>query len=298
MESLLRRASDLHSNSGVVRQLLDLIQTDDYSASNVRDYVEKDPALTIRVLATANSARYGIDRQVSNIEQAVAMLGRHQLRTIVLAFSVIEGLTKGMDAHVYSEYWKRSITTSLVADALGRSKQLSGLDDAFTAGLLVDVGVLVLTQFESEKYLPIFEQNVHGASLVQAERQAFGFDHAELGARLLSSWNFPENLVTAIAAHHDSEKADSNILSRLVRAGNLMPGAIWIADNESFHHAYDYVATRFDLGIDQFISLAIDVNELVEEEAKVFGVDGIQAVDCEALRAEAQELLQKADSAI
>ena len=292
MESLVRRAFDLNSASGVVRQILDLMRSDDYSAKELTNCVERDPALTVRVLATANSARYAANRNISSVEQAVAMLGCRNLRTIVLSFSVIESLSRGSNAAVYSDFWKRSIITSLVSDALARCTQFDAKGDAFTAGMLADIGVLILTQFESERYLPIFEQNLHGPALVDAERAIFGFDHAALGARLLETWKFPQDLAIAIGAHHDVDEGDAISLSSFVRAGNLMPGAIWIEDRDSLLAAYDYVESRFNFNIDQFIALAIQVNEVVEEEAKTYGVNGIQAVDCEALQREARDLLQ------
>ena len=137
MDSLVRRAFELNSASGVVRQLLDLMRNDDYSAKDVTSSVEKDPAITVRVLATANSARYGANRRIASVEQAVAILGRRKLRTIVLTFSVIESLSRGVDARIYSDYWKRSITTSLVADALARREQFAAKSGRFISTAMV-----------------------------------------------------------------------------------------------------------------------------------------------------------------
>ncbi len=293
MDSLVRRAFDLHSDSGVAKTLLNLMRKDDYSSRDLMGCIERDPAIAVRVLATANSARYGVNRRISNIDLAVTMLGRSNLRTIVLAFSVVERLTHGMSASHYTDYWKRSITTSIVADALARIiRDPAAKDDAYTAGLLVDIGVLVFTQFESKKYLPVFEQNPHGQALIEAEREVFGFDHAELGAKLLAEWKFPNDLIMAVAAHHDDDEADVLPLSTCVRAGNLLPAAIWSADSDSFHAAYEYLRTRFGFNIDQFLALAIDANDQVEDEAKAYGVTGIKAADCQSLQKQAEDLLE------
>ena len=290
MDTLIHRAADLHSASGVARTLLQLMQNEDFSVAEVCGTIEMDPALTIRILATANSARFGMTKRVSSIQQAVTMLGRQSLRTVVLSFSVIERLTSGINGRIYADYWKRSLTTSLVADTLARSRQIDA-NDAYTSGLLADIGVLVLAQFEAEKYQPVFEENPHGANLVCAEHDAFGFDHAELGARLLEFWQFPQEMVMAVAAHHDADEADSQNLSSVVQAGNLMPAAIWIADSESFHAAFDCFRDQFDFNIGRFISLASEVNEQVAEEARTYGVEGVEGVDCEALQKEARALL-------
>ena len=124
MESLVRRAFELNSASGVIRELLDLMQKDDYAARDLTCCVEKDPALTVRVLATANSARYGADRRIASVEQAVAILGRRKLRTIVLTFSVIESLSRGLDAKLYGDYWKRSLRNRYLLICSGELAQM------------------------------------------------------------------------------------------------------------------------------------------------------------------------------
>lgn len=290
MKSLLRQASELHSSTGVVQTLLSLLTDDDYSIAAVTRSLEKDPALTARVLAVVNAAGFGTARTVASVQQAVALLGRRKLRNVILTFSVVERLTRGLDAAVYGEYWKRTLTTSLVADMLAKVVRVDA-NDAYTAGLLADIGVLVLAQFEPEKYVPLFKENTHGPALVSAERSAFGFDHAELGSRMLETWSFPPELAMAVAAHHDSEESQLQPLSRLVHAGNQMPGAIWIADSESFYAAYSCFERSFDFTIDTFVGFAVEINERVAAEARSYDVDGVEAVDCDALRNAAQNLL-------
>lgn len=290
MESLLRRISELHSATGVVKNLIQLMQYDEFSMNEVTQCLERDPALSARVLASVNSASSGVSHKVSNIQQAVALLGRRKLRTVVLAFSVVERLTQGLDSYFYFDYWKRSLTTSIVADLLARKVKIDS-NDAFTAGLLVDIGVLVLTQFEAEKYIPIYEEHDHGKELVAAERAALGFDHAELSARVLEVWNLPPELSMAVACHHDKDEAELDDFSRVLHAANLLPAAIWIADSATFQEAFEAFQSFFGFTVDSFIELAIDVNRLVEEEAVAFGIEGVRSVDCDELREEAERLL-------
>lgn len=294
MDSLIRRASELHSASGVARSVLELSQREDFVVEELVSCVEMDPALTARILATVNSARFGLTRQVSNVQQAVTLLGRRTLRTIALSFSVIDAFTQGVNAKVYTDYWRRSLTTSLVADLLSQSVPDMEANDAYTAGLLADIGVLVLAQFESDAYLPVYEQNPHGPALIKAERATFGFDHAEFGSRLLEVWQFPPMFALAIAAHHDEQEAARMTLSQVVRAGNLMPGAIWIAESSAFHTAFSWFEKYFDFDIERFIDLAVEVNQAVAEEAEMYQVEGVEAVDCEMLQQEARRLLEEA----
>ncbi len=96
----------------------------------------------------------------------------------------------------------------------------------------------------------------------------------------------------AVAAHHDENEAAAMTLSRLVRAGNLMPGAIWIADSAAFHAAFSWFDKYFDFDIDRFVNLALEINEAVADESEIYCVEGVESVDCETLQREARALLE------
>ena len=150
-------------------------------------------------------------------------------------------------------------------------------------GCSADIGILALAQFFPEVYLPVFGQQIHGPELVDAERAAFGFDHAELGACLLEVWQFPTFLSEAIAAHHDKEEAEKVAVVGLIFAGNLMPDAIWLAQTSAFQAAFACFEHFFHFKMPQFIELALEVNQAVAREAELFQIGGLHAVDGETL---------------
>ena len=290
MDSLIRQASRLHSASGVARSVIEITSKDDFDLRELASCIEIDPALTSRVFAIVNSARYGFTNQVSSVPQAMTLLGRNVVRNIALTFSVVEAFTKGLSAEMYTDYWCRSLTTSLVASTLAARSTDVEVNDAYTAGLLADIGILVLAQFEEERYLPLYAQYAHTA-LVDAEREVFGFDHAEVGSRLLDAWQLPPMVSLAVAAHHDENESSELPLARLVRAGNLMPAVIWEADTAAFEVAYSWFESQLGFDTEGFISLAIEVNKAVVEEAKVYQVAGIEPVDSERLEREAWRII-------
>lgn len=292
MQSLVEKTVELRTAMGVVQTILQVLEDEEFSVDELANCVEKDPTLTARVLCLVNSTGYGTSTRVSSLQQAISLLGIRKLRTVVLTSCMVGRLTRELDEKVYLEYWKRSITTSIVANLLAK---LAGAqpDSAYTAGLLADIGVLVLAQFESEKYLPVFKSAHHGEELILAEREAFGFDHAELSAGVLKAWGLPDELAEAVAAHHDPEAAEQTAMSRVVRAANLMPGAIWITDGSSFKDAFQYFEATFRYSAESFISLCCKVNEQVDQEAQVYGLNAQLAVDADTLREQAENLLRQ-----
>ena len=283
MDQLIRYASELHAASGVANSVLELTNRDDFVVADLVSVIEHDPALTARVLAAVNSSRFGLTRQISNLQQALAFLGQRTMRTIAMSFSVVNAFSKGVNEHIYRDYWRRSLTTSLVANRLSHLVPNVDANDAYVAGLLADIGILALAQFFPEVYLPVFEQQMHGPELVDAERAAFGFDHAEFGACLLEVWQFPPFLSSAVTAHHDKDEAEKVAVVRLIFAGNLMPDAIWLAQTSAFQAAFSCFEHFFHFSKPQFIELAIEVNQAVAREAELFQIGGLHAVDGETL---------------
>ena len=283
VDDLIQWASELHAASGVANSVLEKTSNPNFVISDVVSLIERDPALVTRLLAAVNSSRYGVSRQVSNLQQAVALLGQKTLRAITLSFSVVKAFSKEIDEQIHRDFWRRSLTTSLIADQLSRRFKDVDRDDAYISGLLADIGILALLQFKPEAYLSIYEAHAHGPELVDAERAILGFDHAEFGARLLELWQFPTVLSEAVADHHAEEETEAVTLARCIHAGNQLPGVIWLTEESALQSAFSYFERNFDFDFEQFIDLAINVNQAVAQEAQLFDIGGLQAVSEDVL---------------
>lgn len=284
VDELVRWASELHASSGVANSLLAKIATPNFCMSEVVSLIERDPGLTTRVLAVVNSTRYGMTRQISNLQQAVALLGQKTLRSIALSFSIVKTFSSDMDDVIHQEFWRRSLTTSLIADRLSRRCKDVDPNDAYISGLLADIGMLALLQFKPEAYLPLYEAHAHGPELVAAERATLGCDHAEFGARLLELWQFPPILSQAVAGHHVGDGAEAGTLARCIFVGNQLPSTIWLTEESAIQSAYSCFKHHFDFDFEQFIELAITVNQAVAHEAQLFDIGGLEAVSEEVLQ--------------
>ncbi len=294
MDALIKRASQLHSAPAVARSVLNLTREEDFDVGQLVDCIEADPALTARLLATVNSARYSLAFKVTNLRQTITLLGQRSLRLIAMTFSIVDVFTRGAPKRFYDDFWLRALTTAWVAGRLCRDRDDADPSDAYTAGLLADLGILVLAQFERDRYLPLYMHYDHGTDLVAAERDEFGFDHAGLSAAILEQWEFPQSLASAVALHHDGQQFVDTTVGKATRAGNLMANVIWTADSSVVHSARNLLRRDFSMDVDQMIDLALVAKDAVEQEAEVYGIKSLETPDCESLLEEARRRYHEA----
>jgi putative nucleotidyltransferase with HDIG domain len=192
-------------------ELLSLFREPDRDIDRVVELISHEPSLTAEVLKRCNSACFMGDTPAEETFTAVSRLGFYEVYTVVVgvfgASTVsLPGLRDVLDINAL---WQHAVMTAAAASALTEDDQESA-GAAFTAGLLHDVGKLILASAEGPRYAKIRQESAeHGESLVTAERAAFGLNHAEIGGRLLSRWNLPEDVVTAVLHHHRDESANS-----------------------------------------------------------------------------------------
>ncbi len=199
IERLVAQTDSLYSLPAVAVEVLKLTEQPNVDARQLKECIEKDPALTAKLLRVVNSALFGLSREVSDLNQALALLGIKPLKLLVLGFSLPDGLFSGVQRELLTRYWNRTLTKAVAARELCNRLKLAAGDDAFLAGLLQDLGMLVLIQQVGDPYVRFVEQaRGDWGQLAELERLALSFDHVELTARLLEQWGMPEALVEAI----------------------------------------------------------------------------------------------------
>jgi HD-like signal output (HDOD) protein len=197
---------DLPAMTDIVGDFLASVQDPDWTAKSVAAVIARDPAVTACLLKVANSSYYSFQRQVSSVENAVAMLGLKIVKSLVLAASV-KSLNKrfGLIEKLLVE---DSIGSGLAARTLAR--KIGGIDpeEAFLAGLMRHIGKIAMNNLEPDRYALII-QGVYNeeASLAALERKYFPYTHAAIGAALLDQWNFSPQLVAATLFHEKENPA-------------------------------------------------------------------------------------------
>ena len=160
-----------------------------------------DPGLTARTLRLANSDCYGFPRKVGSVELAVLVLGPGTIRDLVLTASVVQ--TLGPSDRALTELWNHAMACGVAARALGERVQYRLLGEAYAAGLLHDIGAVLLRQRNPERFeAALALARTHGTPLEEAERGLYGSDHSEVGGWLAERWGLPGEIVEAIACHH------------------------------------------------------------------------------------------------
>lgn len=213
VDSLIQQSNDLCSLPEVYHQVSALLDDELSTPMQISAVILNDPAIAARVLKTVNSAFYGFPRQIATIEQAVSLMGRNPLRnllTTVVATRVLVQLSSANFDMV--KFWKHSIRTALIArNSYARLTSLEQAEPLFIAGLVHDIGHLIMAQFAPTLFKAIAEANPKDDhDTHQIERQFAKFDHAKLGAELLRCWQLPPLLVSCVEYHHNPAKANEH----------------------------------------------------------------------------------------
>ena len=210
----LQSCRTLPSIPAVVVQVLDLVQnSDDIGTADLTKVIARDPALVAKILKVANSAWCGISREVRTLDQAINLLGLNGTMSLALSFSLVRNVrSKGRVNFDHQKYWRRAMISAVASVATGMWLKTTHRDELFLAGLLQDIGMLVLNEVVPE-YGRIAASSLNDHSMfVEIENRELKTDHARVGAWFLHRWGLPEGLVTAVYGSHGCEKS-SNLLN-------------------------------------------------------------------------------------
>ncbi len=223
MREILDNLHQLPSIPAVVQELIVSFDNPDLDSHHLAQKIGQDQALSAKVLRVANSAFYGLPRQVGSIQEAVTVLGFGTVRSLVLSAGFVGAFSTDDEVCVDRNlYWQRSLATATYAKAVAKCLRQDG-EMAFSAGLLHDIGILVLDVCDHERFTALW-QSLQGEEngLIEAERAAFGFDHAELGAEVTRRWKFPPVIEDAIRYHYQPEHRPFQVLTGIVQVAALL----------------------------------------------------------------------------
>lgn len=205
IQTLLKQVRDLPALPDIAMTVMRTADDDKSSTADVARAISRDQALTSRVLRLANSSYYGAIRTVATVSDAVVLLGFRTVRNLAMAASCQELLAGELSGYHMGrgDLWRHSYCVALLAQSLSKRVRYPVDEEAFVAGLLHDVGkVLLSVHMNSQFTLILNTASKQRIPFIDAEREVLGFDHAEVGARMLAKWNLPVSLVHAVRHHH------------------------------------------------------------------------------------------------
>lgn len=250
LEELIASTTELSSLPSTTLRLMTLLDDETVEAAKVLEVIEKDPALTSNLLKLANSAFYGLRRQVGSAREALVLLGNQTVVNLALATSMGDILRGPLVSYRMErgEMWRHALGTALGAGHLARVGDGDVTKErAFTAGLVHDVGKLMLNRPLRDN-LESLPPAATPTDLLKAEMEILGFNHAQAGARLGEEWNFPSYLVDIIARYNKPTAGAEDGLLRAVKAANLATCRIGHGGGCETMSAETFQAITADLG--------------------------------------------------
>jgi HD-like signal output (HDOD) protein len=235
-ESIIEKAGNLATLPSIYMRLRTVI--DDARSSNreVAALISEDAALAARLLQIANSSFYGFTSNIDTITRAVTVIGPKQIMNIVMATSVLDMFDGIPEERISMQgFWRASISCGVTARILATYRRAINVERFFVAGLLHDIGRLVMYQGLGEEYWDIIKYSDESGTLLHiAEKEKLGFDHCEIGGLLLKKWALPEHMVDAVRFHHRTVNSSYNCIdAAIVHVAEVISSAINAAQGDS-----------------------------------------------------------------
>ncbi len=252
---VLGRADALPALPQIVTKILEMLGDDDANVDLLSTYIVNDPAVVGHILAAANAGALGASGHVDSVRQAILLLGISRVRDITLATAVIDRF-KTVPPFNARGLWLHSVGVAVCAQDVARTVRLD-VDAAYTAGLLHDIGQLLLVAFDPEAYARVLEvRGMRDTDIVPIERELIGVDHAQVGGALARFWKLPEAVADAIAGHHVSFHNDpENELADVVHVAEVLSHALDLGGCEDSRvpELSDLSCARLDIDWGQFV---------------------------------------------
>jgi diguanylate cyclase (GGDEF)-like protein len=193
---------------GVALKILEAVRSEETSLNEIADILSKDPPLTAKILGLINSAFYSLPTQVTSISHAVKLLGINTVKKVALSFSLVRSFSQGNKGSFdYQAFWRDSLISAVACRLIAEKILPAWEEDAFTLGLLQDIGILAFNEALPKPYSLVLQEREKSFSPFQeAEDRIIGFNHMDLGAFLAQKWGLPEKFHGPIQAHHCPEK--------------------------------------------------------------------------------------------
>lgn len=204
MEHIVERVQKLPTLPAVANRITNLLNDPDCTAVKIAEIISTDQSLTARVLRLVNSAYYSLSAEVGNVRHAVALLGFRTISQMVISIAVFDVFKEKYGTEFdRSGFWKHSIGCGVLSKMIAQRARYPREDECFTAGLLHDIGKVVLDQYVHDEMILVLKVvREQGLSFVDAEQEVMGLNHAHIGGQVMKKWNIPLAILAAVQHHH------------------------------------------------------------------------------------------------
>jgi len=286
---LIVRSAALPTMPQVVTRFIELSAEPEYKVDDLVEVLATDPGISSELLRLTNSALFGVTRQVSSLKQAFTLLGLGRVRTLVLGRYMISQIGPGdveRSDFSFSYFWRRSLSTAVLAAKFAHHIAPKYREEAFIGGLLADIGVVILLKSLPQRYGPIAAEYapLRGEHFLDRELQELGVTHADVGALVLERWMLPPLVVEAVRHHHAAEipeaaeQEDAWRLAAIIHGSQLI--AKLLCEDPRKNPVYDICKVAMDkVGLDVGVlpEILTQVEGTIRELAELLGIELIRS---------------------
>lgn len=275
LHNLIHRVDALPEVPQVAFRVIQLLNIPDTAVSQLAELIGADQALTAKLLRLCNSAYYGLSRTVTTVSEAIMIVGFSAVKSMVLMITTQSTMNKGLLGYKIKpgEFWRHSLGTAesarLIAKQCGDSRE----EESFTAGLIHDIGKMVLNQCAlPEVYRATNLMQKENISIYAAEARILGFNHAEAGATLADRWRFPPLLVDAIRYHHEFNHAPSDNLPFIIAVANVTAELLYHDNPEMWARLNQHaplIQARLGIHVDDLKNLLPEIHAQIDKTSNL-----------------------------
>jgi putative nucleotidyltransferase with HDIG domain len=254
-----------------VVQVSSLLADMNVSQNAIAKAISIDPIISSRILRMANSPIYALHGTVTNLASAVSTVGNAAISDLIMMSGVSDSFgRKVLNSPAGKKIWFHSLATAMVGSEICRVAQLRGADEAFSCGLLHDIGKLILLRADAPLYTEVMALAACGGNITEIEQEMFGFDHAELGAAAAVSWKLPSAVSHMIRFHHEPMKATAGVaMANVISLADRFVTIMSAAEDPSDFYRSDIVS-RFQLNPEQLETVWDNVSVRLDEAIETF----------------------------
>ena len=258
---------ELPSFPRLASAVLQMLRDEDVHLGEVGEVLAQDPGLSVQFLALANSAAFATRHRVSNLRHATTLLGRNQVEQHLLACAIRRALPDARHS-VFDprRFWRSSVRRAAIAGALAGELDPAIRHECFTAALLEDMAVPLLLNQRGDEYVEALKRHEEDhVPLDELEREAFGWDHSEVGAWMAGKWELPQIIADAVATHHAPLGQGSGALAPVQAVGAMQSN-----DEQGDEQLIELAESRLHIPGDWTRELLSSLDEEVDELVAAF----------------------------
>ena len=261
VSSAIAEISHIATLPEITLKIIELVEDPSSTAQDLHKVISNDPALCSRILKVVNSAFYGLPRQIGSINRAIVLLGLNAVKNIAIAASLTKLFRGGELCARFSakDLWIHSIATAACAKLISDELKLGVSDEAFLAGLIHDIGIMVEVQAMRHELLQVFEEMTFDGDgtptcdMREFEQRILNADHQAFGSGLCEAWKFPKSFTYVTLHHHDP--------SRLPAANRMLTAIVNVADRIAAQAGFGFRADLQSLDVDASIMADLNLSQ-------------------------------------